>query len=242
MLELYLYFLFILYLFLLYLNHDQTSIRWNRNSKLIQGNAWHCVVIRLNSQIYSDGNEITFWSDLRSWAFWWIISRASQNFCHNPCSLADELNNIDFRAVINHAMIPCDYVIFMPHDLRWMVSLSWRTSHLGEKMPSLLKTFFLMSKSNFYSRLLKCRKYFRYHLKNYSCCEEPYPDITYIIRYRSQWHHHFWSKSDSSLSPNWSMIFIARIRRRPLFYVFNMIMPCVLINGIGNNCINHCHC
>jgi len=44
-----------------------------------------------------------------------------------------------------------------------------------------------------------------YHLKNYSCCEEPYPDITYIIR----------------------------IRRRPLFYVFNMIMPCVLINGIA---------
>ena len=23
----------------------------------------------------------------------------------------------------------------------------------------------------------------RYHLKNYSCCEEPYPDITYIIRW-----------------------------------------------------------
>jgi len=43
------------------------------------------------------------------------------------------------------------------------------------------------------------------HMKFYSCCEEPYPDITYIIR----------------------------IRRRPLFYVFNMIMPCVLINGIA---------
>ena len=39
----------------------------------------------------------------------------------------------------------------------------------------------------------------------YSCCEEPYPDITYTIR----------------------------MRRRPMFYVFNLILPCVLINGIG---------
>ncbi|XP_023342572.1 neuronal acetylcholine receptor subunit alpha-10 isoform X2 [Eurytemora carolleeae] len=44
-----------------------------------------------------------------------------------------------------------------------------------------------------------------YHMKHYSCCEEPYPDITYTIR----------------------------IRRRPLFYVFNLILPCVLINGIA---------
>lgn len=39
----------------------------------------------------------------------------------------------------------------------------------------------------------------------YSCCPEPYPDITYEIR----------------------------LRRRPLFYVFNLILPCILINGIG---------
>ena len=45
----------------------------------------------------------------------------------------------------------------------------------------------------------------KYHLVNYSCCEEPYPDITYTIR----------------------------MRRRPMFYVFNLILPCVLINGIG---------
>lgn len=44
-----------------------------------------------------------------------------------------------------------------------------------------------------------------YHLEHYSCCEEPYPDITYTIR----------------------------IRRRPMFYVFNLILPCVLINGIA---------
>ncbi|ODM94120.1 Neuronal acetylcholine receptor subunit alpha-10 [Orchesella cincta] len=39
----------------------------------------------------------------------------------------------------------------------------------------------------------------------YSCCEEPYPDITYSIV----------------------------LRRRPLFYVFNLILPCVLISGLA---------
>ncbi|XP_040571579.2 neuronal acetylcholine receptor subunit alpha-10 isoform X3 [Lepeophtheirus salmonis] len=42
---------------------------------------------------------------------------------------------------------------------------------------------------------------------NYTCngCDAPYPDITFTII----------------------------IRRRPLFYVFNLILPCVLINGIA---------
>lgn len=39
----------------------------------------------------------------------------------------------------------------------------------------------------------------------YSCCPEPYPDITYTIK----------------------------LRRRPMFYVFNLILPCILINGVG---------
>ncbi|XP_018024328.1 neuronal acetylcholine receptor subunit alpha-10 [Hyalella azteca] len=39
----------------------------------------------------------------------------------------------------------------------------------------------------------------------YSCCPEPYPDITYTIL----------------------------LRRRPMFYVFNLILPCLLINGIA---------
>lgn len=43
------------------------------------------------------------------------------------------------------------------------------------------------------------------HIEHYSCCLEPYPDITYVIK----------------------------IRRRPLFYVFNLILPCILINGVG---------
>nr|CAD7454516.1 unnamed protein product [Timema tahoe] len=43
------------------------------------------------------------------------------------------------------------------------------------------------------------------HVEFYSCCPEPYPDITYIIR----------------------------LRRRPMFYVFNLILPCILINGIA---------
>lgn len=39
----------------------------------------------------------------------------------------------------------------------------------------------------------------------YSCCPEPYPDITFVIQ----------------------------LRRRPMFYVFNLILPCMLINGIA---------
>uniref|UniRef100_A0A0A9W1Z4 Neuronal acetylcholine receptor subunit alpha-9 n=1 Tax=Lygus hesperus TaxID=30085 RepID=A0A0A9W1Z4_LYGHE len=42
-------------------------------------------------------------------------------------------------------------------------------------------------------------------VKFYSCCSEPYPDITYIIQ----------------------------LRRRPMFYVFNLILPCILINCIA---------
>lgn len=44
-------------------------------------------------------------------------------------------------------------------------------------------------------------------VKFYSCCNEPYPDITYIIQ----------------------------LRRRPMFYVFNLILPCILINCIGKS-------
>lgn len=44
-----------------------------------------------------------------------------------------------------------------------------------------------------------------HHEEYYSCCPEPYPDITYVIK----------------------------MRRRPLFYVFNLILPCLLINGIA---------
>ncbi|GBP04302.1 Neuronal acetylcholine receptor subunit alpha-10 [Eumeta japonica] len=43
------------------------------------------------------------------------------------------------------------------------------------------------------------------NVQTYSCCVEPYPDITYVIK----------------------------LRRRPMFYVFNLILPCLLINGIA---------
>ncbi|XP_043501324.1 neuronal acetylcholine receptor subunit alpha-10-like isoform X1 [Polistes fuscatus] len=45
----------------------------------------------------------------------------------------------------------------------------------------------------------------RRNVEYYSCCTEPYPDITYEIR----------------------------LRRRSMFYVFNLILPCILINGIA---------
>ena len=46
----------------------------------------------------------------------------------------------------------------------------------------------------------------------YSCCPVPIPDITYTIV----------------------------LRRRPMFYVFNLILPCVLINGIGKSTFLSC--
>jgi hypothetical protein len=49
------------------------------------------------------------------------------------------------------------------------------------------------------------------HVEVYSCCPEPYPDITYVIR----------------------------LRRRPMFYVYNLILPCILINGIGKQFTLH---
>jgi hypothetical protein len=48
------------------------------------------------------------------------------------------------------------------------------------------------------------------HVEFYSCCPEPYPDITYVIQ----------------------------LRRRPMFYVYNLILPCILINGIGKWVLN----
>ncbi|PBC34895.1 Neuronal acetylcholine receptor subunit alpha-10 [Apis cerana cerana] len=45
----------------------------------------------------------------------------------------------------------------------------------------------------------------RRNVEYYSCCPEPYPDITYEIR----------------------------LRRRPMFYVFNLILPCILINSVA---------
>ncbi|CAG5131903.1 unnamed protein product, partial [Candidula unifasciata] len=43
------------------------------------------------------------------------------------------------------------------------------------------------------------------NVQYFSCCEEPYPDITFYII----------------------------IRRRPLFYIFNMILPCILITLVA---------
>ncbi|KAL3832327.1 hypothetical protein ACJMK2_023980, partial [Sinanodonta woodiana] len=49
------------------------------------------------------------------------------------------------------------------------------------------------------------RLYVQRNVVYYSCCEEPYPDITFYIH----------------------------IRRRPLFYVFNMVLPCILITLVA---------
>ncbi|KAI0221860.1 Ligand-gated ion channel 4 [Lamellibrachia satsuma] len=43
------------------------------------------------------------------------------------------------------------------------------------------------------------------NVEYYSCCSEPYPDVTYTIQ----------------------------MRRKPLFYVFNMILPCLLITLVA---------
>jgi nicotinic acetylcholine receptor len=43
------------------------------------------------------------------------------------------------------------------------------------------------------------------NIKKYSCCEEPYPEIVYKLH----------------------------MRRRPLYYVFNMVFPCLLITLVA---------
>lgn len=46
----------------------------------------------------------------------------------------------------------------------------------------------------------------RKNVSHYSCCpDEPYPDVTITIQ----------------------------IKRKPMFYVFNLILPCILITGIA---------
>lgn len=47
--------------------------------------------------------------------------------------------------------------------------------------------------------------YAKHNIVYYSCCEEPYPDITFYIH----------------------------IKRRPLFYIFNMFLPCILITLVA---------
>ena len=49
------------------------------------------------------------------------------------------------------------------------------------------------------------RMYAKHNIVYYSCCEEPYPDITFYIH----------------------------IKRRPLFYIFNMFLPCILITLVA---------
>jgi len=43
------------------------------------------------------------------------------------------------------------------------------------------------------------------NVENYSCCVEPYVDITYTIV----------------------------LRRKPMFFTYNLVFPCVLLMGIG---------
>ncbi|KAF6016889.1 lgc-4 [Bugula neritina] len=47
--------------------------------------------------------------------------------------------------------------------------------------------------------------YVERNVKYYSCCEHPFPDITYYVH----------------------------LRRRPMFYVFNMLLPCFLITLVA---------
>ena len=49
------------------------------------------------------------------------------------------------------------------------------------------------------------KMYAKHNIVYYSCCEEPYPDITFYIH----------------------------IKRRPLFYIFNMFLPCILITLVA---------
>lgn len=56
-----------------------------------------------------------------------------------------------------------------------------------------------------YSEFELVNMYVERNIKYYSCCEQPYPDITYTVH----------------------------LRRRPMFYVFNMLLPCFLITLVA---------
>jgi len=58
----------------------------------------------------------------------------------------------------------------------------------------------------------------------YSCCAEPYPDITYTLQVTLQ------------VGLPGDITYTVQMRRKPLFYVFNMIMPCFLITPSVSRC------
>ena len=59
----------------------------------------------------------------------------------------------------------------------------------------------------------------------YSCCEEPYPDITYTVQVTLP--------VVSVIHLVKYITYTVQMRRKPLFYVFNMIMPCFLITLVA---------
>lgn len=92
--------------------------------------------------------------------------------------------------------------------------------HFLQKTPSTCINMLIFSQLdiipiNYNGVMDNYQKNGEFHLENYrvikhsivyACCPDaPFPDLTYYVV----------------------------LRRRPMFYVFNLILPCVLINGIG---------
>ena len=67
----------------------------------------------------------------------------------------------------------------------------------------------------------------------YSCCAEPYPDITYTLQVTLQVHVVYVVQTTGDTTGTHGLpgdiTYTVQMRRKPLFYVFNMIMPCFLI-------------
>ena len=72
------------------------------------------------------------------------------------------------------------------------------------------------------------------HEKVYACCPEPYPDVTSLVSKQQCVHSTLkcpWNDVIRDVYPD--VTFTIHMTRRSLFYVVNLIFPCLLIYAVS---------